>query len=422
MSRIVSILVMRVAAAFSAAALLAGVLIWGAYGFRYAGVRGAGQFNQPWDEVLMTAPPVANPDPTTAALLRPGVVQAVVRPLRAVHALPEPWLYGLTFVDRSSRFRVAFFFGKIGTTGWVAFFPAVFLLKTPLPVLALLALAGASLVLGRTRSGHRAGRLLYRLIPLAALATIYVGFALTSHLNLGLRHLLPLYPALYVGAGAVALAFHRRWLAIATAVLLTWHVWGSLAIRPHYLAYFNPLLGGPAHAYEHFVDSSLDWGQDLPGLKRWLDVHARGEAIFLSYFGSGSPKDEGITATRLADGNFDRNLRPAAPPMTGGVYCISATMFQQIYTLVRHGWTEDHERRYAELRTWADARRFGFDSTPPETVGQLLVELEHLRFGRLCAGLHWRTPDDEVGYSILIFRLTDAEVQRYLEGPPPYFR
>ena len=51
---------------------------------------------------------------------------------------------------------------------------------------------------------------------------------------------------------------------------------------------------------------------------------------------------------------------------------------------------------------------------------QRLIELEHLRFGRLCAGLHGRKPDAEVGYSILIFRLTDAEVRALLDGPPTY--
>ena len=406
--------------AFSVAALLGGALIWGAYGFRFAGLRDAGQYNQPWDEVLMTT---TNPDPTAAALLHPGAVQAVVRPLLEWRALPEPWLYGLTFVDRYSRFRVAFFNGEIGATGWVGFFPTVFLLKTPLPVLALLALAGGLLVAwARPSAQGRTSRLFYRVTPLAALGVVYAGFALTSHINLGLRHLLPLYPVLYIGAGAVAVGFQRRWVAVATAALLLWHAGASLAFRPNYLAYFNPLLGGPRHAYEHFVDSSLDWGQDLPGLKQWIDTHARHENVFLSYFGSGSPKHEGITATRLADGDFDRNLRPVAPTMTGGVYCISATMFQQIYTLVRHGWTPAHEHRYVELNAWAEAWKAGDDRTPRDTALPLLVELEHLRFGRLCAGLHDRAPDDEVGYSILIFRLTDAEVRNYLEGPPPYVR
>jgi hypothetical protein len=411
----------NLAAAWSIAGLLAVILIWAAYGFRYEGLRGTGQYNQSWDEALMTNPAATNPDPATVALLQPGPVQAVVRPLRAAHVLPEPWLYGLTFVDRYARFRVAFFFGEIGATGWTAFFPTAFLLKTPLPALALIGLAGG-LLLMRTGPRDRIARRWYRLVPLGALIVVYAGFALTSHINIGLRHLLPLYPALYVVAGAVALGFSRRWLALAVGALLVWHAGASLAIRPNYLAYFNPLLGGPARAYEHFVDSSLDWGQDLPGLKRWLEANAHGEAVFLSYFGSGSPKDTGITATRLADGNFDQSVRPVAPPMTGGVYCISATMYQQIYTLVRHGWTPAHEHRYQGLRVWAENLYAGLDNTPRETAIPLLLELEHLRFGRLCAGLHQRAPNDEVGYSILIFRLTDAEVRNYLEGPPPYLR
>jgi hypothetical protein len=212
----------------------------------------------------------------------------------------------------------------------------------------------------------------------------------------------------------------RAWSVAVIGVLLLGHAAASLSIRPHYLAYFNPLLGGPARGYEHFVDSSLDWGQDLPGLKRWLDAHARGEKIYLSYFGSGSPAHEGITATRIADGFFDLRSRAVLPDMTGGVYCISATMFQQPYTLVRHGWTPEHERRYAELRGWVETWRAGREATPRDAAIQRLIELEHLRFGRLCAGLHRRSPDDEVGYSILIFRLTDADVRALLDGPPPF--
>ena len=399
---------------FAAAVLVSWVLIWSAYDFRYAALRSDGQFNVSWEDVLRpeaTSTSAGSPAPA------PDTVQTVVRPLRDAHILPEAWLYGLATVDHFSHYRIAYFLGDVRTTGWLAFFPVAFLLKTPLPALALLVLAGLCLVV-RPRCGRR--RLYYRLTPLVVFGAFYAGFALSSHLNLGLRHLLPLYPVLYIGAGAVALGFRRHWLAPATAALLAWQAAASLAIRPSYLAYFNPLRGGPAHGYELFVDSSLDWGQNLPGLKRWLDAHARGEKVFLSYFGSGSPVTEGITATRLADGNFDLEQREVAPTMTGGVYCISATMFQQIYTLVRHGWAPVHERRYQELRAWADAWLADLDHTPRETALPLLIELEHLRFGRLCAKLHPRVPDAEVGYSILIFRLTDADVKAALDGPPPF--
>jgi len=398
---------------FLVAALLGWMLIWAAYDFRYSGMSAGSDYHYPWDDVMLTGP---NPDPS----VQPGMVQAVVRPLRAWRVLPEAWLYGLAFVDRYSHYRVGFFLGEFRMTGWLAFFPVAFLLKTTLPALALVGLAVTGFA-RRPRPGRRFRRLLYRLVPLAGLGATYFGFALSSHMNLGLRHILPIYPVLYIGAGAVALGFHRRWLLVLTLALLAWHAAASLAIRPNYLAYFNPLRGGPAQAYHSFVDSSLDWGQDLPGLKRWLEAHARGERVFLSYFGSGSPVTEGIRATRLADSNFDLEQREVLPTMTGGVYCISATMFQQIYTVVRHGWTPEHERRYTELRRWADDWLADLDHTPRETAIPLLIELEHLRFGRLCAGLQHRTPDAEVGYSILIFRLTDAEVQNSLDGPPPYF-
>lgn len=407
------------------AALVAWALVWAAFGFRYAALAGPGQLNHPWATVLMkdvTAAKVAQAahlSPEARAVIQPGVVQAAVTAMREIHLLPEAWLYGLAHVDRFARMRPAFFMGEFRTTGWKEFFPVAFALKTPFPVLILLVLALPALVLRKQASAARS-RLIYRLAPLAILLAIYGAFALTSHLNIGHRHILPIYPVLYILTGAVVHWFQRRWLLTAVVALLSWHVWSSVAIRPNYLAYFNSLLGGPARAYEHFVDSSLDWGQDLPGLKRWLDRHVRGEKIYLSYFGSGSPAYEGITATRLADGYFDLRARELMPAMHGGIFCISATMFQQVYTHVRHGWTPLHEQCYQDLRPWLDDWRAGRDQTPRDVAISRMTDLEHLRFGRLCAGLQARKPDDQVGYSILIFRLTDTEVRALLEGPPPF--
>jgi len=386
------------AAASVAALLIAGVLIWAAYGFRFDGLRGPGGYNHPWADYGS------------------GLAVRVAGWARAAHLLPDAWLQGFAHTAHFASGRPAFFMGEYGTRGWLAFFPVGFALKTTLPALALLALAGVALA--RMKSARR----WYRLAPLLVFLAIYGAVMLTSRLNIGVRHLLPLYPVLYILAGAVVLLPRRAWGGAVLAVLLLGHAAASLSIRPHYLAYFNPLLGGPAHGYEHFVDSSLDWGQDLPGLKRWLGAHAQGEKIYLSYFGSGSPAHEGITATRIADGFFDLRDRVLLPEMTGGVYCISATMFQQPYTLVRHGWTPEHERRYTELRGWVDAWRAGRNATPRDAAIQRMIELEHLRFGRMCAGLHGRPPDAEVGYSILIFRLTDAEVRALLDGPPSYVR
>src|SRR5262249_3620173 len=138
----------------------------------------------------------------------------------------------------------------------------------------------------------------YRLTPLLALLTVYWAFALASHLNIGHRHLLPTYPALFIIAGAAARWFEpvleqpkgagkskislpaapsspmlvRSIRLVVSAALLLLAV-EAFGFWPNYLAYFNPLDGGPRHAYRHLNDSSLDWSQDLKGVKSWLDAH-----------------------------------------------------------------------------------------------------------------------------------------------------
>jgi len=383
------------AAAIGAAGLIAVAVVWVGYGLHFHGTRGPGGYNFSWVD------------------FQGGLAMQLAGWARRWHLLPEAWLQGFAYTLHFAQGRPAYFLGDYGTTGWRLFFPVGFAVKTTLPALALI-LCSAVVLAGQAKR-----RLVYRLAPLLALAAVYGAFAVTSHLNIGVRHLLPLYPVLYILAGGLALAFHRRWIVVATVALLVGHGAASLACRPSYLAYFNPLLGGPSAAYRYFVDSSLDWGQDLPGLKRWLDAHAAGERIYLSYFGSGSPAHSGIRATRIADGYFDLRSRELLPEMTGGIYCISATLFQQVYTLVRHGWSTEHERRYAALTQWLDAWRSGRDTLPRDEAIIRLQTLEHLRFGRLCAFLQRREPDANVGYSILIYHLSDADIARALTGPPP---
>ena len=416
-----------------AALAVAATLIWGAYGFRFAASPEPGaRFIQTWDEVLLRtpAPPAlagADGRAGVVASLQPGLVQHTVAWLRDHQLLPEAYLYGLAFVDKHARSRLAYFAGEYRTDGWWEFFPTAFLLKTTLPTLALMALGVAALIVAEPRCRRV---WLVRLIPVFALILVYGAFSLQSRLNIGHRHLLPLYPAVFLLAGATALAIRpRRWLAPVVALLLVWHVAESARIRPHYLAYFNPIGGGPTEAHRHFVDSSLDWGQDLPGLRAWLQTHVRGEKVFLSYFGSGDPVHEGIVATRFGDGYFDWAERVTPPALHGGVYAISATMFRRVYTHVRGPWDSSYEQAYQQLRTWLDAaagtpagalpRDLDGTALTAEEVRARLFRYEHLQFGRLCHFLERRPVDAHVGYSILIFRLTEEEVQRALYGPLP---
>ncbi len=207
----------------------------------------------------------------------------------------------------------------------------------------------------------------------------------------------------------------------------------SLLIWPHYLAFFNSLAGGPKNGYRHLVDSSLDWGQDLPGLKKWIESHKDDPAapgpIYLSYFGTGDPQYYGISPelAKLLPARPDWHKRQLAIPLTAGTYCISATRLQ-LGLPVSRPWSTSHESNYQKLLRLAEQYTQAANGTlgPVQPVlgrsaaywARVLYAYDHFRFARLAAFLRQRQPDDSVGYSILIYRLTDHDINQALFGPP----
>lgn len=440
-------------------------LIWASYGFRYtafaAGTNGKDAF--------MT--PLTN---------GPGLVAAILTTARQQHLLPEAYLYGFANTMQYAAQRAAFLNGEFSTTGWWWFFPYAFLVKTTLPALGLGLLALAALVVRWRRAGEkgsawrRVATSLYAGTPLLALLAVYWVFAITSHLNIGHRHLLPIYPVLCILAGGAGYwiepllerwvrarrrpeqrgrknrkerkekkdkkdsADGRRtgvasdWITIAgglAIVLLSWHAVESIRVSPHYLAYFNQLAGGPSQGYKHLADSSLDWGQDLPGLEQWLDERGLqlpdSERVYLSYFGTGRPEYYGIQATQLW-GFLDRRPQQPPEPLGGGIYCISATMLNVV---APRPWTQaletEYQQRLTNVRLLSDtgentqARTDLLRKTGEDFWWQTFRRFDELRLGRLAAFLRGREPYAQVAYSILIYRLTDADVNAALYGPAP---
>jgi hypothetical protein len=172
-------------------------------------------------------------------------------------------------------------------------------------------------------------------------------------LNIGHRHLLPVYPPLFILAGAAAWWFQpptklrpgrgtlvgdpRKTLTmsmrVGVAAALLVSAVEAIWFWPYYLAYFNIAAGGPRHAYRHLVDSSLDWSQELKRLPRWLDAHpadARDPGrLYFSFYGSSPPEYYGVRAQRLP--SFPDRWHPHAPePLAAGTYLISATMLQGV--------------------------------------------------------------------------------------------
>jgi hypothetical protein len=337
---------------------------------------------------------------------------------RACHALPEAFLYGYAWVLHSLETRAAFLAGEYSVTGWVKFFPLAFLWKTTPALLIGLLLAAWALWRRWRMDPARIRPGLVAAAPLLVLFILYWAFSLTSHLNIGHRHLLPVYPALFVfvGAGLVALPLPRFLRVGLPAILLAGQAASAALIAPHYLAYFNFIAGGPANGWRLLTDSSIDWGQDLPALKAWLDREnppAAAQPVYLSYFGSGEPGYYGLTATRLPFINTFKLVSPWYEPGPG-IYCVSATMLSQVYSPVPGPWTLELENEYQATRRTA-AR---FHVAWPALLAQEAAwqRYDALRFARLCHYLRARRPDAVVGWSIFIYRLTADEVDAALNG------
>ena len=398
----------RVAFALSLILLATGLLIaggiWTAYSFRY------GMFNPALPDHLDE-----NSDWARLSEMK-GVVISAVLFARSHHLLPEGYLYGFAGTASDVQGRSSFLNGAYSGVGFSGFFPYVFLVKTPLAVFCLL--AGAAIA--GVRKWRTSRQWLYRIAPLLVLFVIYWAFALRAHINIGHRHLLPVYPLIYILAGACGVYLKpggKRWQALLVAAALLWFVAESLFIRPDYLAYFNAIAGGPDNAWRHLVDSSLDWGQDLPALQRWLDAHGvnNPDSACLAYFGSGNPARYGIQTRLLSvSGNDYGGVRP----FTHGVYCISATALQSIYTPAIGHWALSYEKAYRALCQMAGDSPGAPVQHPGALTREQSLLFERLRFARLCAWLRQRDPDAEAGHSILLYFLTDAQVNEALYGPP----
>lgn len=404
------------AAALSAAGqgLVAAVIIWALYGFRYSAFNPAlpgASFLRPWSYVDSN----------------PGVTRPVIHALIAIRALPEAFIYGLGYVLKSSGSRAAFLNGNYSTAGWHTFFPWAFVLKTTLPVLLIVLLVGG-IAIQQARDREKKWRRFYRVAPLAILFIVYWLISIFSHLNIGQRHLMPTYPVIFIAAGAMGTWFtSRRYIRMSLiSGLIAWHIFASVSIAPHYLAYFNSLGGGPKNGWHHLVDSSLDWGQDLPTLKTWLDAHADKNPVYLAYFGTGEPNYYKIKATTLPCITLF-NKPPSWYPLNAGIYCISVTALQQVYTEFQGNWRLKWEQEYQQERVKEPFfREYFSNSTVRENLREtgFATEFENtwkrydqLRFARLCCYLRARSPDGNAGHSILIYRLTENEVAAATTGP-----
>ncbi len=207
----------------------------------------------------------------------------------------------------SNATRTAYLLGEVSEGFW-DYFPVALALKTPLPTLLLLLVS--PLVLARQRRLALDSQFIW--LPIVS----FLGLAIYSRMNLGLRHILSIYPFLFVCLGGVSAALLNSPSIVKRCAICSLALWlaaSCVLAYPHYLAFFNEALG-PRQRHEILVDSNLDWGQDLKGLKRWM-VDQRVDRIELAYFGAADPRCYAIDGIyRL--GTLTGVLAPPAAPAT----------------------------------------------------------------------------------------------------------
>jgi hypothetical protein len=197
--------------------------------------------------------------------------------------LPEALLFGLG--DAYQRMeRTAYLLGEISPNGFWLYFPVTFLVKTPVPTVLIIILA---IVYQLTSRRPKVSGTHFLLVPVVMLFC----FAIWSRLNVGWRHILPMYPLLFVWLGGMVSVMwrsERRSTRLVLCCLGVWLVASTLMAYPNYLAYFNEAAGGSKNGRSILVDSNLDWGQDLKALKNWMTHNQIGKIQF-AYFGTADP-------------------------------------------------------------------------------------------------------------------------------------
>jgi hypothetical protein len=410
--------VLHIAAGWSA--------LWAHYGFRYV----AAPLTESAGTPLRIATHAVRDE-------MPLVFARLLAWIERTHFLPQGFHKGIDSLLANDDAVGAYMRGEWSIGGRPSFFPYAIWVKTHPTLFLLLALGAIGWWRARSRAAFTDQSAsatttpgLYQVTPHLALIGCYLAVAMTEDLNIGHRHVLPIYPSLYVLAGAIGLLEWQRrsvakWTVLAS---LAWLGAESVSVRPDYLAYFAPQAGGPENGYKHLVDSSLDWGMNLPELKQWLDEHDPGQRVplFLAYFGTDRPKHYGIKARRLP-GFFDRRQLEHYV-LTPGYYAISASLFQGVHTAAFGPWNAAYEQRYRDaLRNVTDYQRAATNprqlallrrQRPPPFWANEIDVLDNLRLARLCAWLrHQGEPPHQVGHGIFIWKLGYGDLQAALLGP-----
>jgi 4-amino-4-deoxy-L-arabinose transferase-like glycosyltransferase len=257
----------QLAIALVAISAISVTILWASYGFRYQARADGRQINPPFAEFVQ-------------GLSRPHDIR-LLQTVAHFHLLPESYIYGLADVRIMSDFYSSFLLGTVYPHGVWFYFPVAFAIKSSLSFLILLLVAIWAIVTRRLTAWRE---ILFLTIP----PIFHLIIAMSSGMNIGVRHILPMYLFFYVligGACWVLVQRNRRWTTVIVA-LLVFQAISTSRTYPAYLAYANELWGGPSQVHKLLSDSNSDWGQQLKDVKHYLDRRGIKDCWFV-YFAEG---------------------------------------------------------------------------------------------------------------------------------------
>jgi len=234
--------------------------------------------------------------------------------------LPETYLKGIAYsFFHSRRGHSAYLLGMYSVKGWLYYFPLAMLLKSTLAGIVLAALSALSVKSLKIKKDE-----MFFILPSAA----FLIFMMLSNLNIGIRHVILLWPFGFLFFSRAAKLLKGR----APAAIAALAIFENLLIFPDYISHFNFTLGGPKQGIKYLGDSNLDWGQGLKQLAQWWEKEGK-PPLTLSYFGSGSPEYYGIRYQGcLMATPVERGGEMISAENTGKEYfALSATNLQGIY-------------------------------------------------------------------------------------------
>jgi 4-amino-4-deoxy-L-arabinose transferase-like glycosyltransferase len=309
--------------------------IWIVYGFHFAPTRDtAVQLDRQWFETdyakrQLLARLGRMPDDRELNGWPSDATVRVVRFAAEHRLLPQAYVMGLLYTRGSSLGRHSYLLGTLSMSGRWYYFPAALLFKTPTATIGALIAAMVAMTIWR-RSILRDEKTRTAALTAAIVGGGYFVAAMTSNMNIGVRHVMPAVLIAYVAAAVI---FARAASAKPRATRATAWVLGvgliveSVLAWPNYIAFFNLPSGASRGGIRLLADSNLDWGQDLPLLADWQAKHPT-VRLYLCYFGNVPPEAYGIDYTNLPGGYW---TKPQEMPTTPGVLAVSATRLQCIY-------------------------------------------------------------------------------------------